>query len=154
MVTRSAQTSEISGLYQALVQHRIHQDQLLWSRVQIIHAIQAAVLAGGFALHFAPVSSLLGGSLIVIGGLLTLGMFFLVVGDYADMKVNVRIMNKLAGRLLPRNIPGPIRWTDETVLHRRWFVRGTYIIYASILVVIVMDFVVGAFLLCRPSIFG
>ena len=155
MVTRSARTSAVSGLYQALVQHRIHQDQLLWSRVQIIHAIQAAVLAGGFTLHFAQESSLLGGSLVVIGGLLTIGMFVLVVADYADMKVNVPIMDELARRLLPRNIPGEIKWTDETVLNRKSvFARGHYIIYASIIVVIVMDFVVGAFLLCRPSIFG
>lgn len=158
MVTRSARTSEISGLYQALVQHRIHQDQLLWSRVQIIHAIQAGALAGGFALHFAWESSLLGGLVMVGGGLLTLGIFVLVVADYADMKVNVHIMDKLAKRLLPcaiQAIQGPIRWTDETVLNRKSvFARGHYIIYASIIVVVVMDFVLGAFLLFRPSIFG
>jgi len=80
-------------------------------------------------------------------------MFFLVVGDYADMKVNVPIMDELARRLLPRNIQGPISWTDREALHRRFF-PGHYIVYASILVVMVVDFVLGASLLCRPSIFG
>lgn len=153
MVACSTQTNDISGLYQSLVQHRIHQDQLLWSRVQILHAIQAAVLAGGFALHFAWGNSLLGGWVLVSGGLLTLCMFFLVLGDYADMKVNAPIMDELARRLLPPHIKGPIRWTDETVLHRR-LVPGHYMIYASIILLMVVDFITGACLLCRPSILG
>ncbi|TET41094.1 MAG: hypothetical protein E3J66_05860 [Dehalococcoidia bacterium] len=74
--------------------------------MQIIHAIQVGVLAGGFALHFAWGNSSLGGWLLVCGGLLTLFLFFLVIGDYADMKVNEDIMDKLAKKLLPPDIEG------------------------------------------------
>ena len=35
-----------SGLYRALLSHYVHQDRLLWSRVQLLIAIQGAVLAG------------------------------------------------------------------------------------------------------------
>lgn len=153
MVNSSGQTDSISGLYQSLVQHKIHQDQLLWSRVQIVHAVQVGVLAGGFALHFAWGHSFLGGWLLVSGGLLTLFMFFLLIGDYADMKVNESIMDELAKKLLPTYIKGPVRWTDREVPHRR-FVPGHYMIYASIILFVVVDFISGACLLLRPSIFG
>jgi len=156
MVNSSAQTNDISGLYQALVQHKIHQDQLLWSRVQIIHAIQVGVLAGGFALHFAWGNSSLGGWLLVCGGLLTLFLFFLVIGDYADMKVNEDIMKGLAERLLPSDMKDEekeIRWTGKRVLPGR-FLSGHYMIYGSMILFIVVDFVSGVCLLCRPSIFG
>ena len=149
-------TDSISGLYQSLVQHKIHQDQLLWSRVQIVHAVQVGVLAGGFALHFAWGHSFLGGWLLVSGGLLTLFLFFLTLGDYADMKVNEDIMKELAERLLPSDMKDEkkkIRWTDEEVWHRR-FLHGHNMIYASIILFVVVDFISGACLLLRPSIFG
>ena len=145
---------DISGLYQSLVQHKIHQDQLLWSRIQTFHAIQVAVIGGGFAAHFSWDNSLLGGWWLVIGGAVAFFMLFLVLGDYADMKVNKSIMKELARRLLPASVQGPVKWVDETVWHRRHHVRGHYIIYASIVMLILVDFVAGTLMLCRPSILG
>ena len=145
---------DISGLYQSLVQHKIHQDQLLWSRIQTLHAIQVAVIGGGFATHFYYDNSLLGGWWLVIGGVVALFMLFLVLGDYADMKVNAAIMKDLARRLLPSPLLGPVKWVDDTVWLRRHHVRGHHLIYASIVMIILVDFVVGALMLCRPSILG
>jgi len=138
-----------------LVQQKIHQDQLLWSRVGIAHAVEAGVLAGGFALHFVWGLSFFGGGLLVCGGLLMLFLFFLILGDYADMKVNDRILDELARRLLPAEVKGPVRWTDEDVPHRRHrHLRGHYLIYCGIILFVVLDFVSGILLLLRPSIFG
>jgi len=156
MVNSSAQTNDISGLYQALVQHKIHQDQLLWSRIQIVHAVQVGVLGGGFALHSWG-HSFLGGWLLVIGGLLTLALYFLIIGDYADMKVNESIMKRLAEKLLPPDIGGEVRWTDRNILYRRCvpkWLPGHRLIYGMVILFISVDFILGICLLCRPSIFG
>ena len=152
----SSQTDSVSGLYRSLVQQKIHQDQLLWSRVGIAHAVEAGVLAGGFALHFGWGLSFLGGWLLVCGGLLMLFLFFLIIGDYADMKVNDGILDKLARRLLPAEVKGqPVRWTDEDSWHRRHLhLHGHHLIYSSIILFVVLDFVSGILLLLRPSIFG
>ena len=135
------------------MQHKIHQDQLLWSRIQTLHAIQVAVIGGGFAAHFYYDNSLLGGWWLVVGGVVALFMLFLVIGDYADMKVNEDIMEDLASSLLPPFVKAP-RWVDDTVWLRRHHVRGHYLIYASIVMIILVDFVAGALMLCRPSILG
>ena len=145
---------DISGLYEALVQHKIHQDQFLWSRIQTLHALQVAVIGGGFAAHYSWENSLLGGLFLVSGGVVSLIMFFLVIGDYADMKVNQPIMEELARRLLPSPLLGPVRWVDETVWHRKFLVGGHYMIYAYIVLLISVDFVLGVLMLCRPCIFG
>ena len=154
MVNPSAQTNDISGLYQSLVQHKIHQDQLLWSRIQTLHALQVAVIGGGFTAHFSWENSLLGGLFLVIGGAVALWMLFLVIGDYADMKVNESIMEELARRLLPWSVQGPVKWVDETVWHRKHLVRGHSTIYAYIVILSLADFVAGALMLCKPCIFG
>ena len=153
---------DISGLYEALVQHKIHQDQFLWSRIQTLHALQVAVIGGGFAAHYSWENSLLGGLFLVSGGVVSLIMFFLVIGDYADMKVNEPIMKKLASSLLPSFVQDPVsdqdplavKWVDDRVWLRRHHVRGHHLIYASIVMIILVDFVVGALMLCRPSILG
>ncbi len=145
---------DISGLYQALVQHKIHQDQFLWSRIQTLHALQVAVIGGGFAAHFSWGNSLLGGSFLVFGGVVSLIMFFLVIGDYADMKVNEETMKDLASILLPFSVTGPVKWVDDTVWYRKYLARGHYMIYAYIVMLILVDFVLGVLMLCRPCIFG
>ncbi len=157
----SGQTDSVSGLYRSLVQQKIHQDQLLWSRVGIAHAVEAGVLSGGFALHLAWGLSFLGGWLLVCGGLLMLFLFFLIKGDYADMEVNDGILRELARRLLPaevlkvKEVKGPVRWIDEKIWYREHLhLRGHYLIYCSIILFVVLDFVSGILLLLRPSIFG
>jgi len=116
--------------------------------------MQAAVIGGGFAAHFAWENSLLGGWWLVIGGVVALFMLLLVLGDYADMKVNNYIMEELARKLLPSDIQGPVKWVDEKVWHRRHLTRGHYLIYASIVILILVDFVVGTLMLCRPCTLG
>ena len=147
------ESHDISGLYQSLVQHKIHQDQFLWSRIQTLHALQVAVIGGGFAAHFSWGNSLLSGSFLVSGGVVSLIMFFLVIGDYADMKVNEETMKDLASSLLPPFVKAP-RWVDDTVWYRKYLVRGHHMIYAYIVMLILVDFVLGVLMFCRPGIFG
>ncbi len=139
-------------MYQSLVQHRIHQDRLLWSRVQTVHAVEAGILAGGFYLAFIWENPFSAGLLLIIGGVLTLFLFLLIKGDYADHMVNADIMDKLAKRLLPfdmkvKNLK--VRWAAE-----RRGLRGHHMIYISIITFTAVDFVWGISLLCRPTISG
>ena len=155
------ESHDISGLYQSLVQHKIHQDQFLWSRIQTLHVLQVAVIGGGFTAHFFWENSLLGGLFLVIGGAVALWMLFLVIGDYADMKVNETIMKKLASSLLPSFVQDPVsdqdplevKWVDDKVWHRNHLVRGHSTIYAYIVILSLADFVAGALMLCKPCIF-
>ncbi len=136
-------------LYQSLVQHRIHQDQLIWSRVQIIHAVEAGILAGGYALNSIWENPLFAGLLLIIGGVLTLFLFFLVKRDYADHMVNATIVDELAERLLPSDMKEQnltVRWTAE-----RRGLRGHHMIYTSVIGFTVLDFVLGIYLL-RPFV--
>ncbi|MBA7697686.1 hypothetical protein ES703_106354 [subsurface metagenome] len=73
------------------------------------------------------------------------------------MKVNADIMDKLAKRLLPSDMKDEgkekeIGWTGKRILPK--WLSGHYMIYGSIILFIVVDFVSGVCLLCRPSIFG
>ncbi len=155
MVNSSGQTDSISGLYQSLVQHKIHQDQLLWSRIQTVSAIQVGVIGGGFAIHSAWKDLPLGGGLLVIGGLLTLVLFYLIIGDYADMEVNDDIMKRLAERLLPSDLKDEgkeIKWTGKRILPS--WLSGHRMIYSMVILFISVDFILGICLLCRLSMFG
>lgn len=139
-------------MYESLVQHRIHQDQLLWSRVQIVHAIEAGILIGGFTLAFIWQYLFFAGLLLIIGGVLTLFLFFIVKRDYADHMVNAKIMDKLAERLLPSDMKENnvgVRWAAE-----RRGLLGHHMIYISIIGFTALDFVWGISLLCRPTILG
>ena len=135
-------------MYQSLIQHRIHQDRLLWSRVQTVHAVEAGILAGAFALNFGWKNPFFAGLLLIIGGVLTLFLFFLVKRDYADHMVNAKIMDKLAERLLPSNMKENnfgVRWTAK-----RRGLLGHHMIYTSIIGFTVLDFVWG---ICLLSLF-
>ncbi len=39
----------VDGLYRALIRLRIHHDGMLWSRVQLLIAVQGAVIGGSYA---------------------------------------------------------------------------------------------------------
>lgn len=155
MLNISTQAEDISGLYQSLVQHKIHQDQLLWSRIQTVSAIQVGVIGGGFAIHSAWKDLPLGGGLLVIGGLLTLVLFYLIIGDYADMEVNDDIMKRLAERLLPYELKDEgkeIKWTGKRILPS--WLSGHRMIYSMVILFISVDFILGICLLWRLSMFG
>ncbi len=135
-------------MYQSLIQHRIHQDRLLWSRVQTVHAVEAGILAGAFALNFGWKNPFFAGLLLIIGGVLTLFLFFLVKRDYADHMVNAKIMDKLAERLLPFDMKlnnFKVRWAAK-----RRGLRGHHMIYGSIITFTAVDFVWG---ICLLSLF-
>ena len=154
MISASRKCNDVSGLYQALVQHKIHQDQLLWSRIQTINAIQGGfiLLTCYFYFVWEPSLPLLGGWLLIGAGVLTGLLFFIILGDYADMKVNDTIMNRLANRLLRQlGIAGKVNWTDEHVWHRsflRGLFKGHHMVYVMVIMFVALDFVFGTLLLC------
>ena len=132
-------------MYQSLVQHRIHQDRLLWSRVQTVHAVEAGILAGGFALAVIRQYLFSAGLLLIIGGVLTLFLFLMIKRDYADHMVNADIMRELAERLLPSDMKVQnfkVRWAAK-----RRGLLGHHMIYISIIGFTALDFVWGISLL-------
>jgi len=89
-----------SGLYGALVAHQLHQDNLLWSRTQLIIAIQSGILVAGFILR----ECWLGTIIMMLGAFFSFGVLCLMLKDEADRKVNQPVMDKLADRLVPMDI--------------------------------------------------
>lgn len=137
----------IVGLYQALTEHRIHQDQLLWSRVQTLHLIQAGILGGSFALRFSSSIPVFGGILLILGGFLTFFLFLITRYDYLDQKVNQPLMDELAERLLPQDMRSKykVRWTAE-----RAFLPGHCVFSFIIVGFIAVDLILGVAFLIRP----
>ena len=75
--------------YQILMQHRQHAERTFWSRIQVLHLIQAAVIGGSFYIHYGeniPVYF----SLILLGFgiLLTVILFILCIYDWKSATVN------------------------------------------------------------------
>lgn len=89
-----------SGFYAALLSHALHQDALLWSRTQLLTAVQAAILASSYALR----TTWLALALLTMGAVLTVLIAILVEKDQRDRDVNQHILDALADRLLPGDL--------------------------------------------------
>lgn len=86
-----------ASLYDSLMKHRIYQDGLLWSRVQLVIAIQAAVIAGGYKER----ATLAGPLIMLLGAWVTFVVLLLILRDYDDSCVNQELMDRLADELVP-----------------------------------------------------
>lgn len=131
---------DYSVLYSALMSHYLHQDNLLWSRVQILIAVQGAILVAGFSLRGHWLSS----AIMLLGALLTSLVMILVFLDQTVRDSNLAILDKLAEKFLPDRIKkelhqegyeAKIRYTTPTkykLMRGRYIFRGILIIFISI----------------------
>ena len=153
-LSSNAVTSAV-GLYRALVQHKIYENQLQWSMVQTLHAIQVGVLAGAFALKYAGwnIPNYFGGTLLFLGGLLTLALFIIVLRANKDQAVNDDIMDQLECDLLKeanmqedgkimRTEEREIKWTAE-----RHCLRSNRIFCLIMVAFAVIDFTLAGYFL-------
>jgi hypothetical protein len=80
--------------FEFLVNKRYHTEKIFWSRIQTLHAVQAAILAGGFALASQGhrITSFL---TFLLGFILTLLISRLAKNDWSDSKVNDTLLESL-----------------------------------------------------------
>lgn len=135
-----------SALYSALMAHYLHQDHLLWSRTQLLIALQVAILAVGYSqrcLWLAP-------AIMLFGALVTFLIMILVIKDQADRDVNLPIMDKLADELLPNEIKDKLFQEGNdthirlTTTLRSRFIRGRYILKGVLMLFIFIDILLAA----------
>jgi hypothetical protein len=122
------------GLYGILVSHLHHQDNLLWSRVQLLIAVQGATLVAAYGLRTDLLGLLILGGGAALSGLIGL----LIEKDQRDRDVNQELMDALARRIVPSDMsahwgdqpPGPpIRFSTSPTWwpplpKGRWLLRG------------------------------
>jgi len=114
--------------YQILMQRRQQIERIFWSRIQILHLIQAGVLGGSFYLKntcfatFAP-------PLLFVGIVLTIILFVICMHDWMDARINDVQMHNIGGTL-------SIRRTAE-----RWSIFGCKIQTHKLLYVVVILFI-------------
>jgi len=94
----------LASLYSSLMGHRLHQDNLLWSRTRILMTVQAAVIAGAYFQR----SVWIGPAVLYLGAILIFVLYLWILRDQDDRDVNEEITDRLAERLLPDNIKSEI----------------------------------------------
>ena len=93
--------------YQILRQHMEFLHKLFWSRVQILHLIQAGVLAGSFYLwKHGPDYTVFYLGILVLGIILTIILYIICKYDWNDVEENKK-------RLYPLGDALDIRWSSE-----------------------------------------
>ena len=140
--------------YQILLQHRQFLDRLFWSRVQTFHAIQAAVLAGSFAVRD---KGWYDEGLLALGATLAIALLFICRNDWADAECNKQALYSLGEYLgIRRGSKRGCEWFNEWrktwksqksiwtkargVLFIEWFrPRGHVIFYIIILTFVGLD---------------
>jgi hypothetical protein len=139
---------DLATLYSALVAMYLHQDRLLWSRTQLLIAIQGAVLAAGFSLRskwFAP-------AIMLLGALLTFLIMVLVIKDQADRDVNLPLLKKLNEESVPERLKnlGPVKLTSEPPFN---LMRGRYIIKIVLIIFILIDILLAVLFIWARKLF-
>lgn len=130
-----------SGLYRALISHYLHQDRLLWSRVQLLVAVQGAVLAGSYSLRYHWLAI----GILSMGVVLTILLILLIEKDQRDRDVNLGILDALGLRLLPANLQQPpIRMTST------WIIRGQWVLRIVLWAFVGLNLILGVLYLCCP----
>ena len=94
------------ALYSASVSLWIHQDNLLWSRLHLIIAIQAIAFTAFFALPRqafwkVPQSH---SSIMFIAALSTMPVLYFIWKDMQDRDDNVKVNNALEANIFPRDM--------------------------------------------------
>lgn len=155
-VKPSAGSSQDATLYTAILRHYLHQDAMMWSRVQLLIAIQAGVLAGSVGLRG---NSRLAAAVLLLGASFTLLIFWLVLKDELDRDVNLPLLDALARRLTDVEAFKGLNLDHDTPIRlaakrRPWYVplRGRAILRVSIIVLLVSDVGLALAYLTAPSI--
>lgn len=79
MVEENSKSREVSKLYAPLMSYYLHQDHLMWSRIQTVIAVQAGSLGGAYTIRQdSPYIAVL---LMVLGVILTVLLYFLLKRD-------------------------------------------------------------------------
>ena len=148
-----------SGFYLALMEQVLHQDRLLWSRTQILIAVQGAVIGSAY---YVRSSYWLSPTIMIFGAVITALTFFLLVKDEQDRDVNRDVMDELAKKLLPQIIVKTLleKGKNEPFIRITgaappWcpFAKGRYIIKPSIIGFFVLDIVLALFYRWAPYLF-
>ncbi len=134
----------VDGLYRALIRLRIHHDRMLWSRVQLLIAVQGVVIGGSYAVG----DHTLAGVFLVAGAVLSLVVYELVTKDQLNRDANDAIIEALGALLIPKRVADQLVGEGRTrpfirmsADAPRWrpFVRGRYLIRIVIWAFIVFD---------------
>jgi hypothetical protein len=134
-----AESKADSGLYRSVLSMALHQDRLLWSRVQLLIAVQGAVLAGSYALR----ASWLAPAILGFGAALTLLLISLVEKDQLDRDVNQKLLDELGSRCLPEDLRNPgIRFTAK-IPKGSLILRGRHVLRLVLWGFFVLDLVLG-----------
>ena len=117
--------------YQILMQHRQHIERIFWSRIQILHLIQAAVIGGSFYISYQKdLPDLFPPALLGFGIILTAVLFVLCKYDWKSAQVNEKRLHNLGDTL-------GITWSP-----RRWHICGYEIKAHIILYFVVLLFII------------
>ncbi len=89
-----------ANLFATLMAHFCHQDALMWSRVQIILAIQAGALGGALSLRTDWLSAVL----LVAAAILTIALVFMMLRDAKIRDANGHLLTWLGYELSKKYI--------------------------------------------------
>jgi hypothetical protein len=134
-----------SGFFRALMAYYIHQNQLMWSRVQILIAIQAGVLGGAYTLRKLVVIDVV---MLVFGALLTVFLLFMMRRDEQIRDANIGLLESMARSF--SGTPFQLRPPPSGPARFRASVISRFAFYLFI----VVDIVVALLLVFRPDVFG
>ncbi len=146
--TGEADTQRPDGLYRALVGLWAHHERMLWSRVQTLIAVQAAVVGGSYAIG----NHQLAAGFMVAGAALCLVVYKLSSKDLLDRDVNLGIINQLGRFLLPQQIvqslakdgkQGPFVFMQAEPPTRRPFMRSRYLVRIVVWAFTVFDIILA-----------
>jgi hypothetical protein len=144
MTAGNMPTHRGNGLYRSLIALRIHHDRMVWARVQLLIAVQGAVIAGSYAVG----DHRLAGVFLLAGAALSLVIYELVTKDQLDRDANSNIIDVLGELLVPAEAEKRLQERRCPHLNVRmsanppkWrpFVRGKYLIPVVIWTFIVFD---------------
>jgi hypothetical protein len=117
--------------FDALMQQYIHQNGLLWNRVQTLYAIQTAVIVGAFAAKDLPAASTV---------LLVAGIFFTALQMYIMYRdIKVRDCNKTILETLGKSFSNDFVLNPEPPKFFGYPIRGDQILYFTTVLLIIAD---------------
>jgi hypothetical protein len=155
--TQLAEKENDSGLYEALMAHGLHNDNLIWSQFQTLLALQGAAIATGYAFRTSWPSPI-----IMLGAaLLTILLFFFILRTEEDRDVNRIIMDELAKKLIPNDVQEILRnkglkepFVRVAGTPPRWrkWIRARYVMRSFILVFFLCDIFLACLYVWSPNL--
>ncbi len=124
--------------YQILMQRRQHIERIFWSRIQILHLIQAGVLGGSYLMWRAKdpsVPPVLYAALLFMGIVLTIILLIICKHDWKDARINDNDFQSLGYRLgIIRTAPRWLMFGRKIKTHRLLYaVMGLFILFDVLL---------------------